>query len=123
MIKLTFNPFTNPRTKLIFKNEIVSKFYVLWKSSHLTSESFIVDCKALCKIINYNLELFEIEEFIEALQRCRLASNSGIPNHSVDVQWVIKHWDYFNPNIRKSLKIEHFIGQGRRRSEKISIIN
>lgn len=113
MITLTFNPYAHTNgTSIIFKHPIVAKFYLLWRKTHLTEDLFVKRCKDLCQHINPANELYGIDDFIEALRKCNAIRGTG-----KDTKWIINHWSYFSPNIRRSLEFKHKYRGGEKTSK------
>jgi len=107
MITLDFNPYTASNgTAKIFKHPIVAKFYLLWKSQHITLDLFTKRCEQLCQHINPANEHYDVEDFMKALRQCGLAVK-GLGSHRFDTKWVMEHWAYFSPNLRKSVEFKH----------------
>lgn len=111
MIELRFNPYsTTSGLKVMFeKHPVVAKFYLLWRSTHLTSQVFPKRCKLLMRDINPAFQ-YDIHQFVNLLRDHNLCSPDEFMRSScsrVDTAWVMSHWDYFNPNIRKSLEFKY----------------
>jgi len=117
MITLEFNPYTRAGgTEKIFKCPIVSKFYLLWRSQHLTNQFFVKNCERLIVKLNPSLGEYDVLQFVEALRDCDLG-NASLGYGTTSVSWVMKHWDYFNPNIRRTLEFKHKFKKGEKISE------
>lgn len=107
MIELLFNPYTESGTKAMFQGHpVVAKFYLLWRQNHLTDQHFVKRCQKLMQSINPKLKQYNIDEFIQALRNCGLCCR-GYSFGTFDEHWVLQHWDYFSPHLRRSLEFQY----------------
>ncbi len=116
-IELAFNPYTRGNgTEKIFKCPVVAKFYLLWRSKHLTDQFFAKNCERLIVRLKPSLGDYDVLEFVEALRDCNLG-NAMFSHGTTSITWVMNHWDYFNPNIRRTLEFKHKFKKGEKISE------
>ena len=109
MIKINFNPnSTVHKARVIFKNPIVAKFYLLWKGSHAVDRYFEGRCIKLCVDVNPDIENYDVGRFIEYLSKHRLGGNPW----QLDVKWVMEHWAYFSPTLRRGVEFKHKYRRG-----------
>lgn len=110
MITLNFNPYAcgnNTLSKFFKRGGPAVKFYFLYRQGHLTNQYFNRSCYALQSEF-VPQEIVTPLDFKRLLQRCifpRVFTNGDSP--IVSENWIIKHWDYFNINVNKSLDIKH----------------
>lgn len=116
IVKLAFDPTSissESECRRVFDaGGIPLKFWALYKQRFLTDQHFSESIDELIRYFNaaYNprdedVQLYQtIHEFMAILKRCGLMHRLHDPEMQ---KWVIDHWDYFNLNVQRSVRIEY----------------
>ena len=102
VIKIGFNPdeIEDEELQKLFDNRSVGiKFWMLYKQGHIVDQHFTPGCLL---IDEHYAEVKTIDDFVR-LVRNAMRQSCGMWDLS---SFIAKHWDHFNPNIRRKLTIE-----------------
>lgn len=80
------------------------KFWLLWRPDHIVSQDFARDCLMLSKFYKPNQweDVYKFWYFISE-------NILDVQNTTGLMDWCVKHWDHFNPNIRRRVEYTYYI--------------
>ena len=115
IVKLTFHPKNLKETDEAYlpfqEGGLLLRFWALYKKSFLTSDTFKASLKKFHEYLQQvedadsdTVMYKDIDEFYNLLYYRLGIPYQGITNKPLK-EWVVEHWDYFNPNIQRKVKI------------------
>lgn len=81
-------------------------FWLLYKRDHITDQHFALGC---CKLIG-ECEKNPIHTPIDLYRNVVKTKMFPYSFNYLPYDWIIKYWDYFNPNIRKKVRLRYKLG-------------
>jgi hypothetical protein len=99
----------DPKLKSIIATKgLPFKLWALWKKNHLTDQHFLDQCITFARHCEENEHPYSnIDDFEQLIRLLGLSSSISNPFSGINRDWLLKHWDYFNPNIRKAITIKY----------------